>query len=52
MLKLVCEVAPSLFVKSGPPCVKGACPEGKMSCGKMAEVRDKYAKLKGQKIDG
>lgn len=40
MLGLVREVAPHLFQHSGPPCLRGACPEGKMSCGKMAEVRD------------
>ncbi len=39
MLKLVKEVAPTLFKQSGPPCVKGACPEGRMSCGKAAEKR-------------
>lgn len=44
MLALVKEVAPALFAKSGPPCVKGACPEGKMSCGKMLEKRNKYLK--------
>ena len=49
MLKLVCEVAPSLFVRSGPPCVAGPCPEGKMSCGRMLEMREKYAEMK--KID-
>lgn len=42
MLKLVKEVAPTLFEKSGPPCLKKACPEGKMSCGKMAEKRKIY----------
>lgn len=50
MLKLVCEVAPALFVRSGPPCVSGPCPEGKMSCGRMLEMRDKYAQLKHTKV--
>lgn len=45
MLKLVSEVAPSLFVKCGPPCLYGACPEGKMSCGKAAQVREYFASL-------
>ncbi len=45
MLALVKEVAPALFVKAGPSCVAGACPEGKMSCGKTLEMRDKYANL-------
>lgn len=42
MLKLVREVAPTLFANAGPGCVSGHCPEGKMSCGKMAEKREKY----------
>ncbi len=46
MLRLVTAVAPSLFVRSGPPCAAGACPEGKMSCGRTAEMREKYATLK------
>jgi hypothetical protein len=28
--------------------VAGACPEGAMSCGKMAQMREKYEKLKGE----
>ena len=50
MLRLVCEVAPALFVRSGPPCVSGPCPEGKMSCGRMLEMRDKDAQLKKTKV--
>ena len=42
MLMLVKEVAPILFAQAGPPCVKGPCPEGKMSCGRMEEMRVKY----------
>ena len=42
MLRLVKEVAPYIFEKAGPPCLRGACPEGKMSCGKALEVRRKY----------
>lgn len=42
MLRLVKEVAPTLFKYAGPPCVSGGCPEGKMSCGKMTEKREKY----------
>lgn len=45
MLKLVKEVAPAVFDKAGPPCVKGACPEGKMTCGKAAEMRERFADL-------
>lgn len=42
MLELVKEVAPTLFKKAGPSCVAGACPEGKMTCGKMLDMRSKY----------
>lgn len=45
MLKLCKETAPELFTKAGPPCVAGPCPEGKMSCGKMLEMREKYKNL-------
>ena len=37
---------PHIFAKSGPACVSGPCPEGKMCCGKTAEVRAKYASIK------
>ena len=46
MLGLVLKVAPNLFALAGPPCVAGACPEGKMSCGKQGEVRRMYEELK------
>lgn len=42
MLRLVKEVAPTLFARCAPPCVFGSCPEGKMSCGKAAEKRKIY----------
>ncbi len=42
MLKLVKEVAPTLFKFAGPSCVRGACPEGKMTCGKAAQMRKAY----------
>lgn len=46
MLKLCYDVAPHLFSKAGPACVSGPCSEGKMCCGKTAEVRETFAKLK------
>ncbi|MBD5094184.1 MAG: FAD-dependent thymidylate synthase [Subdoligranulum sp.] len=46
MLRLVLGVAPALFARSGPPCVAGACPEGAMSCGHAAEVREKYSAMR------
>ena len=42
MLRLVKEVAPTLFALAGPSCVAGPCPEGKMTCGKAADMRKKY----------
>jgi thymidylate synthase (FAD) len=39
MLMLVKEIAPTVFTNAGPSCVKGPCPEGKMSCGMMKEKR-------------
>jgi thymidylate synthase (FAD) len=33
MLDEVLDVAPDLFINSGAPCIKGPCPEGKMTCG-------------------
>lgn len=32
MLRLCKEVAPEIFAKAGPGCVRGCCPEGKMGC--------------------
>ena len=34
MLELCMEVSPVIFQNAGPPCVRGPCPEGKLSCGK------------------
>ena len=33
MLELVRPTAPFIFMDAGAPCVHGACPEGKMTCG-------------------
>jgi len=40
MLVEVKEVYPILFKNAGPGCVRGACPEGNMTCGKLVEVRE------------
>ena len=45
MLKQVKEIAPTLFQSIGPKCLVGPCPEGKMTCGKILDVRNKYAAL-------
>ena len=46
MLGMCMREAPSLFSICGPFCASGACPEGKMSCGKAGEVRERLEKLK------
>ncbi len=46
MLALVKEVAPCVFENAGPACVRGACSEGAMTCGKAKEMRIKF---KGEK---
>ncbi|NLT58820.1 MAG: FAD-dependent thymidylate synthase [Clostridiales bacterium] len=43
MLHLVRAVAPSVFGTAGPPCLRGPCPEGKMTCGKAEQVREHFA---------
>lgn len=45
MLKEVKKVYPVLFKNAGPGCVRGACPEGSMTCGKIVEVREKFKKI-------
>ena len=51
MLRLVYPVAPHLFRTAGPACVSGPCPEGRMCCGRTAEVRARYAALKGERAE-
>ncbi len=34
MLRQCKEVYPVIFKNAGPPCVRGPCPEGKLTCGK------------------
>lgn len=45
MLKEVKKVAPNIFENSGPSCVNGPCSEGKLTCGKIEEIREKYRNL-------
>ena len=42
VLEQVKRAAPRLFAKAGPPCIRGGCPEGGMSCGKTMKMREKY----------
>ena len=39
MLALCREAAPALFEHVGPACLRGRCPEGKNTCGRMDEVK-------------
>ena len=34
MLGICREVSPAIFRDAGPPCIRGHCPEGKLTCGK------------------
>jgi len=34
MLEICKEISPVIFMNAGPPCLRGPCPEGKLSCGK------------------
>ena len=45
MLALCKQVAPAIFKNAGPSCIRGNCPEGKLSCGKSVQKREKYSKL-------
>ena len=46
MLRLCLGVAPGLFRAAGPACVRGACSEGKMSCGQPEAVRARARTLR------
>ena len=49
MLEQCINVAPSLFKNAGPSCcVNGSCTEGKMCCGKMNEVKQRYEKVRNE----
>lgn len=45
MLRLVKRVAPVIFEKAGPGCVRGGCPEGEMTCGRPEEIREEFKRL-------
>ena len=40
MHRLCMEIAPALFADAGPGCLRGACPEGEKTCGKMLQIRE------------
>ncbi|SNB47783.1 FAD-dependent thymidylate synthase [Geobacter sp. DSM 9736] len=45
MLRLVRRVAPTIFRQAGPDCLCGPCPEGNMTCGKIADVRTFFKEM-------
>lgn len=45
MHRLCLEAAPALFADAGPACLRGACPEGEKSCGRMKEKREERQRL-------
>ena len=54
MFGLVYGVAPHLFNRAGSPCLYGACPEGRMTCGKKTEMVRLFNQIKemGEQRDG
>jgi thymidylate synthase (FAD) len=47
MLEILKEKSPAVFDGCGPKCVRlGHCPEGKMTCGKSAEMKERYGRKK------
>ena len=49
MLRLALEKCPTIFAKAGPACIEGSCNQGKMTCGKIVEVREKFKKMNERK---
>lgn len=52
ILRLVYPIAPGIFETSGPGCVSGTCPEGKMSCAGQDTTRKFYTELKKEARNG
>lgn len=46
MFKLVYEVAHSVFENAGPSCLRGACSEGKMTCGEAVKIKKIFSDMK------
>ena len=45
MLEILRREEPELFRYYGPSCyVQGYCPEGRLTCGKATEMKEKYSK--------
>lgn len=42
------KICPNVFKHAGPSCyTTGRCPEGKMTCGKMVEMKERFNELNG-----
>lgn len=52
MLGIAKREAPELFVKAGPSCMSGSCPEGKMTCGDSANMKSLCAYLDKMAYEG
>ena len=46
MFKIVYEVAPRVFENAGPSCLRGACSEGKMTCGEAVKIKKIFSDMK------
>ena len=45
-LKKLREIEPVIFNFYGPSCFVSACPEGRMTCGRALEIKEKFSNLK------
>ncbi len=45
MLTLCRQAAPVLFANAGPACLQGPCPEGKNTCGRRQQVKERAENL-------
>ncbi len=45
-LKKLREIEPVIFNFYGPSCFISACPEGRMTCGRALEIKEKFSNLK------
>lgn len=45
MLRQLREASPAIFNKYGPSCFVSSCPEGAMSCGRAAEIKEYFKNL-------
>ena len=44
-LSLLRKAEPEIFKFYGPGCFVGTCPEGRLSCGKAKEIKEKFSTL-------